>query len=93
VKSLQSFANWASSVGISSEAFSLNGDGDEKYCLVQTAQGDWMVYYSERGMRRNPRDFTTLETALAALRGRILADPTTRIQYRNDHKWTGNAAP
>jgi hypothetical protein len=64
--------------GIRDDAYSLDGGLlPERYCLAQEA-GRWVVYYSERGIRRGLQGFTSESAACQYLLTRIRDDPTTR---------------
>ncbi|MES2172117.1 MAG: hypothetical protein V4479_15570 [Actinomycetota bacterium] len=53
---------------------------DESYVVEQSA-GGWAVYYSERGLRTELREFLDEEAALDAFVTAVLSDPTTRINF------------
>jgi hypothetical protein len=60
------------------DAFNLDGEGNECYAVARH-HGRWVVYYSERGLERNTREFLTESSALECLLELLRADPTTRL--------------
>lgn len=73
--------------GISEEAFSFDQDRDDRYCVVQDKNGDWAVYFSERGNRWEESTYTTESAAYADFLARILKDQSTRLEYARTHRW------
>jgi len=68
--------------GISSAAYSLSGGtSNESYVLVQESEGQWAVYYCERGQRVGLRLFSSESEACEHFLDRILDDPTTRREF------------
>ncbi|WP_298769167.1 hypothetical protein [uncultured Shewanella sp.] len=66
-------------LGITSQAYSLNGGlPSEKYCLSEES-GKWFVYYSERGQRTGEKSFTNESKAYEYFLGELKRDPTTRM--------------
>jgi hypothetical protein len=63
--------------GVDRDAYSIDRDRDETYCLTSD-RFTWSVYYSERGLATNRREFTTEHDACRFLFDRLLADPTTQ---------------
>jgi hypothetical protein len=74
---------------VSPDAFSIGVDRDETYSVIPDAPGEFRVYYSERGHGRDERVHSDEASALEDLLVRLLDDPTTRIAYRNAHRWPG----
>jgi len=72
------FLRIAKTEDIRFDAFNLDGEGNECY-VVARHQDRWVVYYSERGLQRNPREFLTEPSALECLLELLRADPTTRL--------------
>lgn len=63
--------------GIRPDAYDLNGDiGSETYVLREEG-GEWFVFYSERGQRRNLRSFPSETAACEHMFERVVSDPTT----------------
>lgn len=83
------FETWADQNGISRDAYALNSEEDQRFCAVALSNGDWTVFYSERGERIDSKDYATEEAALVELQRRLLEDPTTRTQFRARHRWPG----
>jgi hypothetical protein len=67
--------------GISSNAYSVNQDRDDRYCLVRVSTGDWLVYFSERGHHWDERIFASEGAACNDLLERLRSDPTTRVDH------------
>ncbi len=66
--------------GIRPDAYGLAAtQNDEVYCLEEAGTG-WVVYYRERGMRRDEHLFSTEGEACRYILDLILRDPTARIQ-------------
>ena len=59
------------------DAYDLQGDADEAYCIAKEADG-WHVFYSERGLRSGDRLFRTEGDACDVLLELIARDPLTR---------------
>jgi hypothetical protein len=64
---------------IRQDAYSLDGDRDERMCMEPVA-GGWAIYYSERGLRSGERGFETEGEACEFLAARLLADPSNRVK-------------
>lgn len=64
------------------DAYSLGRDRDEAYCLVG-GEGEWRVYYSERGNRNDERVLPSEAEACEELLRRLLSDRTVR-RYMED---------
>lgn len=75
--------------GVDSNAFSIESDRDETLCLVSISTGDFSVFFSERGYRRDERLFATWDSAADTFLKLILSDPTSRVAYRRQHVWPG----
>lgn len=66
-------------LGIRERAYDLDGSHrDEVYCLDQVS-GGWVVYYRERGIRRDERLFSSEDEACRHILDLIAGDPTTRL--------------
>ena len=64
--------------GVASRAFCIGEPVcDEAYCLLETP-AVWEVFYSERGIKRSLRTFTTQNEACAYIFEVICKDPTAR---------------
>ena len=72
------FLRIAKAENIRFDAFDLDGDSNECY-VVARHQDRWFVYYSERGLERNSREFLTESSALECLLELLRGDPTTRL--------------
>lgn len=70
------FLRTVRSDSIRSDAFDLNGQGDECYVLAER-EGRWDVFYSERGLEAGVRHFPTESSALAYLLDALRADQST----------------
>jgi hypothetical protein len=68
--------------GISPNAYSVNQDRDDMYCLVKVSTGDWLVYFSERGHHWDERIFASEDAACNDLIERLRSDSTTRVDYQ-----------
>ena len=77
---------WAVTHGIARAAFAIGEERDEKFCVVPTSTG-WLVFYSERGHKREAQEYLTLDQALNELQSRLLREPTTRVAFRSSHGW------
>jgi hypothetical protein len=75
--------------GVSLDAFSVGADRTEAYCMTSASDRDFVVYYSERGHKRDERIYPNDADAFADLLARLLRDPTTRVGYRETHRWPG----
>jgi hypothetical protein len=64
-------------LGVRLDSYSLSGDANEAYILDRTSFG-WLVYYSERGIRREESRFLTESAACSFLLKRILQDTSAR---------------
>lgn len=65
--------------GIRERAYDFEGSGrDEAYCL-DTVQDGWLVYYRERGIRRDERLFSSEDGACRFFLELVMRDPTTRL--------------
>jgi hypothetical protein len=64
--------------GVRRSSYTLDSrDPNEQYVL-HAEDGGWVVYYSERGIRRKPTRFSTEDEACRFLLKWICDDPTTR---------------
>lgn len=64
---------------IRSNAFILDGEGDECYVLSGN-ESHWSVYYSERGLETQRCQFDSESTALKHLLEMLKNDPSTRLE-------------
>jgi hypothetical protein len=75
---LQELIDALSRQGVQPRAYDLEGTSrDEVYCL-DNVHGKWIVYYRERGMRRDERVFSSEDEACCYLFELLMQDPTTR---------------
>jgi hypothetical protein len=58
---------------VPSQAYSLNQDRTETYCLIHE-RGAWIVYYSERGQRSGAKEFANESDACRAFIELLLQD-------------------
>ena len=66
-------------VGVYPAAYSLDGGlPNERYVLSQEPNGQWAVYYSERGQKTGLRSFDSESTACQFFLEHVLQDPTVR---------------
>lgn len=66
--------------GFDPDSYALNGGHPvERYVLDHRA-GEWIVYYSERGLETEPHTFESEDLACRHFIDRIWRDPTTRKQ-------------
>jgi hypothetical protein len=74
--------------GIRDDAYALyGGTPDGSYVLSQEGQ-NWSVYYSDRGLKREPRIFSSEQAACEELLKRVLKDPTTRkTKVESNRAW------
>jgi hypothetical protein len=56
--------------GVPEDAYSINRDRDESYCLTE-AYGTWSTYYSERGLRQRERTHSSEDAACRDLLNRL----------------------
>ena len=63
--------------GIVPDAFNLDGEGNECYVLADR-DGQWDVYYSERGLETGKHHFSTESTALEYLLETLRADQAAK---------------
>ncbi|GAA1373041.1 hypothetical protein [Luteococcus sanguinis] len=80
---------WAVEHGVDPDSFTIDGDRNETYCLLELGNGDCEVFYSERGYHRSARIFVSRDAALAFLKQWLLGDPTTRKSFRAQHQGPG----
>ncbi len=85
----EEFPAWATAHGVDPASFTLGGERNETYCLLELGNGDWEVFYSERGHRRSARIFASDRAAFVFLKQLLLHDPTTRTSFRAEHRWPG----
>ncbi len=85
------FDAWADQHGISRDAYSVNSEQDETYCVLAMPNGDWTVFYSERGQRVGAKDYAAEDAALIELQRRLLEEPTTRTHFRARNRWPGHS--
>jgi hypothetical protein len=65
-------------LGIRSDAYNLDGEGDEQYVLARDGQA-WEIFYSERGTKTGVRRFDTESDALGHLLTVLENDRSTRL--------------
>jgi hypothetical protein len=72
------FSAAAAELGIRESSFCLDGGMPPETYVLAIEDGGWIVYYSERGKRRNVASFDTEDEACDELLLRLTNDPTTR---------------
>lgn len=65
------------------KTYSLHGGQPDEALCLSFEDGRWYVYYSERGMQTDKRDFYNESEACEYLLKRIRADPTTRRSWNS----------
>lgn len=78
----ESLARRLDADGVSRRAYDLYGSNAGEQYVLDHQGSRWSVFYSERGLQREKRDFDTEAGACADLRDRVLRDPTTRNTRR-----------
>ena len=74
---LNTLSDLLKSRGIHSDAYSLPGGlPNESYCIDRDGT-DWLVYYSERGLRSGLQRFNTESDACSHLLSILIRDATT----------------
>lgn len=68
--------------GIEDDSYSLDGGLPSERYVLEITEGGWNVYYSERGLRTAQRHFQTESEACEYLFEKLLADRTTRKDFR-----------
>ncbi len=71
------------SCGVRVDSYSLDGSSEEAYCLEFSA-GKWSVYYCERGIETNKRDFVSEAEACEYMLELLKRDPSTRKGHFGD---------
>ena len=75
---LKTLGNVLESQGIRPDAYCLTGGSpNESYCIDRDGD-DWLVYYSERGLRSDLRRFGTESDACSHLQALLRGDATTQ---------------
>jgi hypothetical protein len=64
------------------DAYSVGSDRNEAYCLTGS-DGEWHVYYSERGNRNADQVFASEDAACEELLRRLLSDGAIRRLMEN----------
>jgi hypothetical protein len=57
-------------------------DPDERLCLRQDG-GEWIVFYSERGLQSGKQTFPLEDQACVCMLTQLIEDPTTRDDWRS----------
>lgn len=65
--------------GIRPDIYTVGKDRDDTHCIVRLHNGDWLVYYSERGKRRDEMIFASEECGVKELVDRVLEEPNVRL--------------
>jgi hypothetical protein len=64
--------------GIRDDAYDLTGGHYSETYTLSEANGRWFVYYSERGLESNKKEFSSETAACEYLLEQLRMDPTTR---------------
>ena len=64
--------------GIRDDAYDLTGGHQSETYTLGEADGDWFVYYSERGTESGKREFASESEACEYILELLRKDPTTR---------------
>jgi hypothetical protein len=64
--------------GVDPESYSLDGGMPFESYVLEPRGSEWVVFYSERGLRAGEEVFGTEDEACGRLLDSILRDPTTR---------------
>lgn len=75
----EDFLESARRAKIRPDAFALDEQGDECYVLSGRAN-HWSVYYSERGLETQKRQFASQSEALSHLLEKLMNDPSTKLK-------------
>ena len=74
---LNTLSDLLNSRGVDPDAYSLSGGlPNESYCIDRDGT-DWLVYYSERGLRSGLQRFNTESDACSHLLSVLIRDTTT----------------
>jgi hypothetical protein len=79
--------------GVKDSTYSLaasNFDPDEALCLRQEGH-EWVVYYSERGLRTGKRGFPTEAEACLYVLETLRSDPTVKVGWHSGLGASGGA--
>ncbi|MDX1874324.1 hypothetical protein SBI67_19565 [Mycolicibacterium sp. 120266] len=68
---LTELAKVLSSIGIAPDVLALGGHADYSFCVEQSSDGAWEVYWYERGNKNNLVRLTTESDACFQLLGRL----------------------
>jgi hypothetical protein len=60
------------------DSYYLDGGHPPESYVLEDRRGEWVVYYSERGLESGLRSFASEDLASRHLAHLLLADPTTR---------------
>ena len=66
------------SLGICRDAYSLDGDSVDEAYVLEAERDDWVVYYSERGLRSGLQRFKRESDACEYLYERLARDANAR---------------
>lgn len=64
--------------GVDAAAYRVDGTSEDECLVLEVAPGGWAVYYAERGLRTEERQFDTEDEACRFMLDRLLADPGNR---------------
>lgn len=70
--------------GVRRDSYNLNGESVDEAYVVSRDSTDWIVYYSERGLRSGVRKFPTESAAFDDVYVRLCKDPTVRMTFPRD---------
>jgi hypothetical protein len=60
-------------LGVDEGAFHLGGPREDATCVEPVGENSWRVFFFERGMRSDTREFDSLAAAATDLEGRLTA--------------------
>jgi hypothetical protein len=66
------------SEGVDPDAYSLGGGFASDAFVLERRDRRWVVYYTERGLRRGEAEYESEDAACRSLLERVLRDPATR---------------
>ncbi len=87
---IKSLEDELASRGVRADSYCLNGGfPSEQYCIDRDGR-QWLVYYSERGLRTGLREFAKESDACKHLLSILLTDSDSRPDPVNAHKHSSN---
>ncbi len=65
---------------IRTDAYSLDGTTYDECYILDKEDSNWVVYYSERGLKTNKQKFITEDEACSYLYNKLKNDPTVKMK-------------